>query len=75
MPSGSSSPTGLPGRAHSSQCSSSGTGLHASIGANRLPTMKDAFLGDIFNTDFKERIAQLEMRAYQMIAYMAGPGQ
>jgi len=76
MPFGSSTPTGLPGRATAHNApSSSGTGLHASRGANHLPTMKDAFLGDIFNTDLKEHIAQLEMRTHQTIAYVAGPGQ
>lgn len=42
---------------------------------NHLPSMKDAFLGDIFNTVFKERIAQLEMRIHQAIAYIVGAGQ
>lgn len=42
---------------------------------NHLPSMKDAFLGDIFNTVFKEHIAQLEMRIHQAIAYIVGAGQ
>lgn len=45
------------------------------MGLNHLPGMKDAFLGDIFNTVFKEHIAQLEMRIHQAIAYIVGPGQ
>lgn len=42
---------------------------------NHLHTMKDAFLGDTFNSVFKERISQLEMRIHQAIAYIVGPGQ
>lgn len=45
------------------------------MGLNHLPSMKDAFLGDIFNAVFKEHIAQLEMRIHQAIAYIVGPGQ
>lgn len=56
-------------------CSTSELFLQTSDGANHLPSMKDAFLGDIFNTVFKEHIAQLEMRIHQAIAYIVGPGQ
>lgn len=50
-------------------------GLGCMLQVGLITNMKDGFLGDIFNTDFKEHIAQLEMRTHQTIAYMAGPGQ
>ena len=49
--------------------------LQTSDGTKSLSSMKDAFLGDIFNTVFKEHIAQLEMRIHQATAYIVGPGQ
>lgn len=56
-------------------CRNNSDVLQTSDGANHSHSMKDAFLGDIFNAVFKEHIAQLEMRIHQAIAYIVGPGQ